>query len=44
MTDNAFTRTEMLIGKEAMQNIRQSTVMIVGLGAVGGYVLEILAR
>ena len=44
MSNKRFMRTEMLLGKEAMQNLQSSTVMIVGLGAVGGYVTEALAR
>lgn len=41
---NRFMRTETLLGKEAMQKLQNSTVMIVGLGAVGGYALEAVAR
>ncbi len=44
MSNKRFMRTEMLLGKEAMQKLQSSTVMIVGLGAVGGYVTEALAR
>lgn len=45
MVDNKrFARTEMLLGSQGMQSLGQSKVMIVGLGAVGGYVLEALAR
>lgn len=39
-----FMRTEALLGTDAMCKLQNSTVMIVGLGAVGGYVLEALAR
>ena len=39
-----FVRTEALLGKEKMENLYKSTVMIIGLGAVGGYVLEGMAR
>jgi len=39
-----FFRTERLIGKEALARIRQSMVTVVGLGAVGGYAVEGLAR
>ena len=39
-----FQRTEALLGAQAMKNLASSSVMIVGLGAVGGYVLEALAR
>lgn len=39
-----FQRTEALLGSEAMKKLQNSTVMIIGLGAVGGYALEALAR
>lgn len=39
-----FVRTEALLGKEKMEKLYKSTVMIIGLGAVGGYVLEGMAR
>lgn len=41
---NRFMRTELLIGIEKLQKLKQATVMVVGLGAVGGYALEALAR
>lgn len=45
MTENRrFLRTEALLGKEGMDRLQQATVMVVGLGAVGGYALEALAR
>lgn len=37
-------RTTMLLGEEGIEKLKQSTVMIVGLGAVGGYALEAIAR
>lgn len=42
--NNRFSRTESLLGQENFSRLRMSTVMIIGLGAVGGYVLEALAR
>ena len=42
--ESAFSRTEMLLGAEAMERLRKSRVAIFGLGGVGGYVLEALAR
>ena len=39
-----FQRTESLLGIKAMNKLQNSCVMIVGLGAVGGYALEALAR
>lgn len=44
MNNPRFQRTEALLGAKAMQKLSQVTVMIVGLGAVGGYALEALAR
>ena len=37
-------RIEALLGEENFKRLQNSSVMIVGLGAVGGYVLEALAR
>ena len=42
--DNQFTRTETLIGAEALEKLKNSRVAIFGLGGVGGYVVEALAR
>ena len=39
-----FTRTNMLLGEEAMNKIFKSRVAIFGIGGVGGYVTEALAR
>ena len=39
-----FRRTEQLLGKEVFQQLQSKMVTVVGLGAVGGYVLEGLAR
>jgi tRNA A37 threonylcarbamoyladenosine dehydratase len=36
--------TELLIGKEKLQKLRSSFVTIIGVGAVGSYVAEALAR
>lgn len=41
---NPFIRTECLIGKEAVQKLAASRVLIFGVGGVGGYVCEALAR
>ena len=43
MTDK-FSRTQMLIGDEALQKIRNSYVAVFGVGGVGGFVCEALAR
>lgn len=37
-------RTVMLIGEENMQTIKNANVIVFGLGGVGGYVVESLAR
>ena len=37
-------RFEMLIGAEGLERLRQSRVAVFGLGGVGGYVVEALAR
>ena len=39
-----FSRTEILIGKENIEKLNNSKVAIFGLGGVGSYVLEGLAR
>ena len=44
MVDNRFVRTQMLLGEDGLNKLKNSKIMIVGLGAVGGYVLEALAR
>lgn len=41
---NEFSRTELLLGKEAMNILKKSKVAIFGLGGVGSYVAEALAR
>ena len=42
--DERFSRTEALIGNEALQKLKNSKVAIFGIGGVGGYVLEGLVR
>ncbi|MBQ0051234.1 MAG: tRNA threonylcarbamoyladenosine dehydratase [Treponema sp.] len=42
--ENQFTRTELLLGSQAMEKLRNSRVIIFGVGGVGGYVAEALAR
>ena len=39
-----FSRTELLLGKEAMDKLKNSRVAVFGIGGVGGYVVEALAR
>ena len=42
--ENRFTRTEMLLGKEGVEKLRGSSVIVFGVGGVGGYTVEALAR
>ena len=39
-----FSRTELLLGKDAMEKLHDSRVAVFGIGGVGGYVCEALAR
>lgn len=39
-----FIRTEMLLGKAALKKLQDSRVAVFGVGGVGGYVVEALAR
>jgi tRNA A37 threonylcarbamoyladenosine dehydratase len=41
---NQFSRTELLLGKDAMEKLAQSRVAVFGVGGVGGYVVEALVR
>lgn len=41
---NQFSRTQLVIGKEALDVLAKSRVAIFGIGGVGGYVAEGLAR
>lgn len=41
---NEFSRTELLLGSAAMEKLRCSRVAVFGIGGVGGYVVEALAR
>lgn len=41
---NQFSRTQLLIGKEAMDRLSKTRVAIFGIGGVGGYTAEALAR
>ena len=42
--DEQFSRTAMLLGEEAVQKLRASRVAVFGIGGVGGYAVEALAR
>lgn len=42
--ENQFSRTELLIGKDGIEKLNKSKVAIFGIGGVGSYVVEGLAR
>lgn len=39
-----FSRTELLLGKEKMDRLKKARVAVFGVGGVGGYTVEALAR
>lgn len=41
---NQFSRTELLLGKSSMERLSKCRVAVFGIGGVGGYVCEALAR
>lgn len=41
---NLFSRTELLLGKDAMEKLAASRVAVFGIGGVGGYTVEALVR
>lgn len=41
---NQFSRTQLIYGKESMEKLHNSRVAVFGIGGVGGYVVEALAR
>ncbi|MBQ7037924.1 MAG: tRNA threonylcarbamoyladenosine dehydratase [Clostridia bacterium] len=44
MSNETFSRTEQLLGADAMQRLSAARVAVFGIGGVGGYVAEALAR
>ena len=44
MAKDQFLRLERLIGSDALQKLQNSTVSVAGVGAVGGFAIEALAR
>ena len=42
--ENQFSRTELIIGKTGMEKLAASRIAVFGIGGVGGYVVEALAR
>lgn len=41
---NQFSRTELLLGQEGMEKLYRARVAVFGIGGVGGYTVEALAR
>ena len=44
MIDERFIRTQLMFGKNAIENLCNARIAVFGVGGVGGYVVEILAR
>lgn len=42
--ENQYTRTELLIGKEGIEKLKKAKVVVFGIGGVGSFVVEGLAR
>ncbi len=41
---NRFARNNALIGDDGQKKLESSSVLVVGVGGVGGYAVEMLAR
>jgi tRNA A37 threonylcarbamoyladenosine dehydratase len=41
---NEFSRTELLLGEENIEKLRNTTIMVLGVGGVGSHCIEALAR
>ena len=39
-----FCRTEIVVGKQNMKKIKNANILVLGVGGVGGYVVEMLVR
>ena len=44
MTKKKFSRLEKLIGKDNIKLLSNKTILVLGIGGVGGYVVESLVR
>ncbi|WP_142413134.1 tRNA threonylcarbamoyladenosine dehydratase [Hathewaya massiliensis] len=44
MLQHSLSRTELLIGKEALEKLKNSKVVVLGIGGVGSFATEALAR
>lgn len=43
-TQDFFSRTQLILGKAALEKLKTSSVIVFGAGGVGGYAIEALAR
>ena len=41
---NQYSRTELLIGSDGLEKLKNSRVAVFGVGGVGGFTVEALAR
>ena len=41
---NQYSRTQLLLGAEAMEKLHNSRVAVFGIGGVGGYTVEEIGR
>ena len=44
MIHEQFSRTEILLGSQAVEKLANARVAVFGIGGVGGYTVEALAR
>lgn len=44
MEEHSLSRMELLVGEESIYKLKESTVVILGVGGVGGFVTEAIAR
>jgi tRNA A37 threonylcarbamoyladenosine dehydratase len=44
MSDTIYTRTEMMLGSDALDKLRSAHVAVFGVGGVGGFTVEALCR
>ena len=42
--EDQFSRTRLLLGKDAMEKLKNARIAVFGIGGVGGYTVEALAR
>lgn len=44
MEESIYTRTEAMLGREAVERLKAASVAVIGVGGVGGFAAEALAR